>query len=301
MRYFKPLREKLGQHNGFLGFLYRAVRRIYRWLLHLFDQLRFRYRNGRFNYAEDSNVVISLTTFPPRIHGVWLTIESLARQSVPIKRVVLVLCESEFPRREIPKRLESQLKRGLEIIWVENNIRSYKKLLPAYNKYSDSDIITVDDDVVYSRHLVSMLSNSSLKNPNCVVGARGNRIAVKKNEILPYKAWKNITGLTTGSDILLTGIGGIYYPRGILNSGILNDIELAMKIAPLADDIWFWAVTILSNKSIICLGFRKPRANHPSDDTFSLSEMNVHQNMNDKQFQEVLRHFDTLKITLGIN
>ena len=55
-----------------------------------------------------------------------------------------------FPQREenLPRDLLKLRSFGLTIDWCEN-LRSYKKLIPAIEKYPDDIIVTADDDVFY--------------------------------------------------------------------------------------------------------------------------------------------------------
>jgi hypothetical protein len=94
-------------------------------------------------------MVISLTSFPDRIRHVWLVVETLLRQDRKADSIVLVLAECQFPGRKLPRRLQMQQHRGLEIMWVAEDLRSYKKLIPVREAYPDATIVTVDDDVLY--------------------------------------------------------------------------------------------------------------------------------------------------------
>ena len=73
-------------------------------------------------------VIISLTSYPPRIKTVNKVIKSLLAQTVKPWKIVLWLADEEFPRREesLPAELIA-LTNGtnFEIDWCEN-IRSYK-------------------------------------------------------------------------------------------------------------------------------------------------------------------------------
>src|SRR5690606_22827294 len=71
-------------------------------------------------------VVVSLTSFPARINTVWLVIESLLRQKVKPDKLILWLSKDQFSSIDVlPKRLKSQILRGLEIRFVEGDLRSH--------------------------------------------------------------------------------------------------------------------------------------------------------------------------------
>lgn len=64
---------------------------------------------------------------------------------------------------------------GLTIDWCEN-LRPYKKLIPALEKYPDNIIVTADDDIFYRPDWLKFLYDEHTKNPDCVVAHRCQRI-----------------------------------------------------------------------------------------------------------------------------
>ena len=241
---------------------------------------------------------MSLTTWPQRIDNVWLTVESLIDQSSELKAIILVLSEDEFPNRELPKRLLKQVQRGLSIHWTVGNLKSYKKLVPVLELYPNHDVITFDDDVIYPKDVVSSLLRASENHPKTVVGMRGYKIAVSNEAILPYAYWKQLNFESFGKCILLTGVGGILYPATLLSNELIKNMTLASKLAPNADDLWFWLVTLKSNLTIYCLGSSDFRLNHYKLQSRALSIRNVEHGENDKQLKNILNHFPEVKAML---
>ena len=78
----------------------------------------------------EHDIIISLTSYGKRIYDVYLTIESLMRQTIKPNKIILWLAEDEFSLDNIPQTLKNIQKRGLTIEFCED-IRSYKKLVPA--------------------------------------------------------------------------------------------------------------------------------------------------------------------------
>lgn len=245
-----------------------------------------------FQANHESNLIVSLTSFPARIENVWITVESIFQQTYKPWKVVLVLAEDEFKNRTIPQSLEQQIKRGLDIIWTDRNTRSYKKLLPTKKAYPSAKIITVDDDVIYEPWRISRLIEAEKKYPNAVIGYRGCEITVENEKIKPYKTWPPANEQSRGDNVLLTGIGGILYPPGVLCEEMLFDIESALELAPSADDIWFWAVAVLSNTKIHCLGYEKHEIISPDDQNNALFTINVAGGRNDIQLNNVIERYD---------
>lgn len=202
----------------------------------------------------ESNVVVSLTSFPARIHYVWITVETLLQQEFKPWKVVLVLAEEEFPEKKLPKRLIAQTERGLEVLWTKRNSRSYKKLLPTRSSYPDAIIVTFDDDMYYEPWRLGQLVEASRIHPESVIGHRGREVTLSQTGLLPYIKWKHAMPLTPSHRTLLTGVGGVLYPPHLLDHDLLLDLDRAMRYCPTADDIWFWAVCLKSSASVRCLG-----------------------------------------------
>lgn len=105
--------------------------------------------------------VISLTSWKARIKTVSKTIFSLIKQC-PDFHIVLVLSEQEFPGmcEELPDDLMLFVNSNLiEILWVYNNYKSFKKVLFTMDKYSDVPIISADDDCIYTCNYAQLLYN----------------------------------------------------------------------------------------------------------------------------------------------
>ncbi|MBO7478387.1 MAG: hypothetical protein J6U04_10700 [Salinivirgaceae bacterium] len=194
----------------------------------------------------DNDIVVSLTTFGDRIHNVHLAIESIMQGTVKPNRIVLWLAEDEFTNKRLPKTLKLQQERGLEIYYYKN-IRSYLKLIPSLEKYSNSCIITIDDDVIYEYDLIERLVNAHIDNPNKICACRMHRIVLgKNNNPLNYLKWKLCINDTECSNLNFpTGVGGVLYPPHCFNDEVFNS-EIFMDVCPKADDIWFYVMALIN-------------------------------------------------------
>jgi glycosyltransferase involved in cell wall biosynthesis len=125
------------------------------------------------------DVIVSLTTFTPRVDDLVFVIYSILNNTYLPERVVLALSEEDFPYKElnIPSLVIDLLKKfqAYEILWVDNT-RSYKKLIPALSKYSDKTIITIDDDIYYNNRFIENLMMEHVLFPNTVIASRGHLI-----------------------------------------------------------------------------------------------------------------------------
>lgn len=92
------------------------------------------------------NLVISFTSFPLRISRVWMTVESLLRQTCKPSAIVLYLSKIQFPGEydDMPASLLRLRNRGLDIRFVEDDLRSHKKYFYAFRDFPGCSIITID-------------------------------------------------------------------------------------------------------------------------------------------------------------
>jgi hypothetical protein len=74
------------------------------------------------DWNPESNLIISLTSFPARIDHAWITIESLFQQNFRPWKVVLVLSDEEFPTRELPKSILRQQAGGRKISFSTHSL-----------------------------------------------------------------------------------------------------------------------------------------------------------------------------------
>ena len=210
--------------------------------------------NKELGIQDDNNVVVSLTSYPDRINKIWITIESLLRQSSKPKKIILWLAESQFPEKtkSLPKDLLKLQKRGLTIKFCED-IKSFKKFIYTAKIYNNYIIITADDDVIYPNDWIEKLLKEHVVNPNCVCCYRAHPIRLNDNmRPKKYKDWDFTSNGVKGPSHLLiaTGVGGILYPPNFFTKEML-DINLIQKLCPLADDIWLKVMELINDYKVV--------------------------------------------------
>ena len=218
--------------------------------LRVFAGVRRSLEKGR---RPQSDVIVSLTSFPARIENAWLATESIFQQTVVPRVIVLVLAEEEFPGRKLPKHIVRQEGRGLTILWTDVNYRSYDKLLPVLRRYPGSTVITIDDDLIMPATLVADLLSASREYPGWIIGYRGWEIISRNSELAFGRHWQRATPESPPDNLFIPGNSGVLYPPGSLHPTV-HDIDTAMKLAPSSDDIWFWACSVVNGTPRKCLG-----------------------------------------------
>jgi len=195
----------------------------------------------------ENELIVSFTTYNTRIYDVHLVVESIAQQTIRPNRLILWLDEEEFTLESIPLILKNQMERGLEIRFCPN-YRSYKKLVPTLKNFPEANIITIDDDIFYPYDMIELLVKENKLYPDYIISHRAHKMHYDNlNQISKYHEWESETSDSDPSLLIFpVGVGGIFYPKGALDSRCL-DVKVFMDIAPSADDVWFKAIS-LSNK-----------------------------------------------------
>ncbi|MCL2305493.1 MAG: glycosyltransferase family 2 protein [Planctomycetaceae bacterium] len=261
--------------------------------------------SGVTTNKRNPKVILSLTSFPPRIPRIQYTIYSLLKQTVKPDEILLWLAEEQFPNRngDLPETLLKLVDHGLTIRYCKD-IKSYKKLIPALREYPHDIIVTLDDDVYYQSDMLELLLLSHEKNKNAVHGHCGHIILFDGNDQLAsYLDWKkrvSFREVTPSFGVLLTGVGGILYPPNVLYRDVLRE-DLFLKLSPTADDVWFWAMAVL-NDTRLCIvenNTLHPKRNSSGKDRSptghrSLAAINCNEGGNDKQIRQVLEHYPAI-------
>ena len=203
--------------------------------------------------AEGERVVVSLTSYGRRVKSVLpYTIISLLRQSFKPDVIVLWLDKDHWNDANLPDCLIKLKKKGLTISYCDD-IKSYKKLIPALKKYPNDIIITVDDDFIYATHLVSQLMNAWYRKPNRIYVHRAFGVTfTESGNIDLYNNWEKEISNRSDRFVFPLGGSGCLYKRELLFSDVICD-ELFMKLTPQADDVWFFFMELLQGTERVVL------------------------------------------------
>ena len=175
---------------------------------------------------------------------------TLLNQDYKPDKVILWLAKEQFPSiNDIPQKIQDLQKYGLTIGWWQD-IRSYKKLIPALHEYPNAIIVTVDDDWYYRRDMLKILVEEHQKYPNEIIChaithpelTDDNKLRMVKEDNEEYRAKSSyFNKILSGS--------GVLFKKEFLDDDVLKE-ELFMEYASTNDDIWFWAMAVKKGTKI---------------------------------------------------
>ena len=204
---------------------------------------------------KSSNVVISLTTYPDRIKTVWVTIASLLDQTYKPCKVILWLSRQQFQDGydELPDSLKRLTKRGLEIKFVDDDIKPHKKYYYALKEYVRNDkgvdylVITADDDIFYPKRHIERYVKASKKYPEAVICSWSHKIAFEDIDghtvYTRYNTWEDNSTAEPDIRTIPVGCNGVLYRAAFFDDDLYN-IDNICKYSLYTDDLWLKAMEV---------------------------------------------------------
>lgn len=253
-----------------------------------------------------SGVIVSLTTYPPRIPQLHLMLKSILWQTYPPEKIIVWLSEEEFPGKldDMPAELRDLAANGVTFRFVSGNFRSHKKYYYVFREYPDANVITVDDDLIYPRDTIARLLALSYQYPHTVCGNIIRKIQTEGNLFSAYKKWTKINVMPVSSSYqnVAIGCGGVYYPPYWYGDSLF-DSKLFREYCPSADDLWLKANELKEHIKVTGGGGFYPRPIElPSTQHYSLQKQNNGKvNLNDRQWSSLneLWKLDELYLKMG--
>ena len=201
-----------------------------------------------------------MTSYPPRIYGIFDVFLSLLNQSVNISsyQCFLTLAKEEFIRgkKDLPLDLQKLIKnRWIKLIW-HHNIYSHKKLMPILQAYPENDILIIDDDVIRTNNFIEIFQKDHKSFPRDIICGTFifyyNQSIVNK-KIMGYKGEKTAEFNAIPNIIFQTarpanGFGGVLYPRHTFSDKRFFNESLYMHFSPTSDESWQYIFNIIEDK-----------------------------------------------------
>ncbi|EJL89598.1 hypothetical protein [Pantoea sp. GM01] len=243
--------------------------------------------------------IVSLTSYGKRVNYVFLTLESILHQNrVRPMRVILWLYKKDKPSGFSKYIINKQISRGVEVIYLEDDYKSFKKLSYILNVAENCPyVVTADDDILYPGNWLQGFNDCINQDPDSIYCYRARLINfTNTDEVASYNSWQVVNEKRSHNNLLIpTGVSGVCYPIKYLDKR-LEDFHSISSLCPYADDIWYKLLTT-SNGCVSRLVFTSSIHFTPVITGFSkgLEMINVKTDYNTQQFNNALTYFNLKK------
>ena len=213
------------------------------------------------NKITNDTLLVSMTSYPQRIFGIFEVFISLLFQSANISsyQCFLTLAKEEFinGEKDLPDEIQKLIINGwIKLIWY-HNIYSHKKLIPIIQKYPENDILIVDDDIIRTYNFIEIFQKDHIIYPTDIICGTfsyyfDNNITMKRLD--GYKGEKIGGSFNIVPNIIFqsgrpaNGLGGVLYPKHTFSDKRFFNENLFLNLCPTSDESWQYAFGIIENK-----------------------------------------------------
>lgn len=232
---------------------------------------------------------VSLTSHPGRFATLGTTLKCLLMQSWTPAGVILWIAHEELAA--LPPDVRELERFGLQIRPCQN-LRSYKKIIPALAQQPDAFWVTADDDCYYGPRWLERLVRAWKPYAREVICHRAHRLRMDdRGSPLPYAKWDlELRSASVHPLNFMTGVGGVLYPPGSLPPETLDE-TLFRRLCAGCDDIWLWWMLRRRGYWVRKVGGPWNPIHWPGTQTTSLYEANVVDGGNDLAVRNMIEHF----------
>lgn len=287
-------------------YIYIAFLRIYRIPNNLITGFLMIYYLPSFSLRKiqpkkiEKNLIVSFTSYSERIKFCAYVVESIFAQKIQPEKIILWISAEHYTDiSELPRTLRKQLKRGLQINFVEKDLGPHTKYYYAMIDYPDKTLVTVDDDIIYPKNTLSdLVKKYKDTNKKFIISSLTRKIQIKDSFIGPYNSWEhNLESTNPSHHNLALGVYGVLYPPKSLFTGWHNQ-ELLFRLSGKADDIWLKFMEILQNTRVISLNkSHKVFRSILFSQKINLRSQNVGNNRNDIYVKNIVSHYSSIDFT----
>lgn len=261
---------------------------------------RYKYLPISYGIAKqklETPIIISLTSYPARFPTLHICLKSILNQTLKPTKVILWL-DKDVSLDSIPPKILKLQKKGLEIRCGGEPLKPHKKYFHAMKEFRDACIVTVDDDVIYTRDMLASLYASYQKHPGCISARRVHKILHDVNhKAVGYNFWDYDCKKDSGpsQQLLATGVGGVLYPPHIFDMDSKFFIpQNIMDNAWSVDDIWLKFVENSLNIPIVWVPNKQTHPIYITNKELTKTSLyiaNVHNNRNDAAIEKCEQFF----------
>ena len=244
-------------------------------------------------HALSAPLIVSLTSYPPRFPWLYRTLLSLLDQTIRPDKIALWIAHEDLSR--LPPEILSLQGDRLTIHACED-LRNFKRLVPALDVYTDSFIVFADDDMYYPDDWLRRLAETFDRDDPTVVCYRGSRIRrTAGGKLTSYRTWRDARDAKSerpSTDLLPVNQTGVLYPPGSLPA-FANDYGLIRKLSPTSDEVWLFFMWRLAGWRVRRVPGKLPEfAEWPGSQEHALWKMH-RGGTKDDHFRTMAEHFGT--------
>jgi hypothetical protein len=237
--------------------------------------------------------IVSMTSHVGRFHSLESFFRNFELQELLPKQTILYLTQQDSI---MLSTLDVYIPRFVTIRLCED-LGPGKKLIPALRDFPKSNIITVDDDVVYPKDLIKRLVSHSKDFPKNIIAGRAHNVTLDEN-LMPrkYSDWNQKVSVFNGSHKLLfpTGVGMVLYPPKSLHPDVF-DTNVYLENCFFQDDIWFYIQAIRAGTEARLLPGDNQFEYLPETQLSGLWEVKNSKGGNDFAMESLLKKYGDLK------
>ena len=205
-------------------------------------------------------LLVSMTSYPARIYGIYEVFLSLLDQSADISsyECFLTLAKEEFinGEKDLPFKVQKLIEnKWIKIIW-HHNIYSHKKIMPIMQIYPENNILIVDDDVIRTRNFIEIFQKDHILYPTDIICGAYAFYYDNNLEMKNLNGYRNYRGVNMNpvpniifqSARAANGLGGVLYPKKTFSDKRFFNETLYMNISNTSDELWQFAFIMMENK-----------------------------------------------------
>lgn len=250
---------------------------------------------------DNGEIIVSLTSYGHRVTEMLpYMLYSMLTQTVLPHKIAVFLDYDNWNDTILPPLLKEMQRIGVDFYYCED-LKSYKKLIPALQMFPENPILVCDDDFYYHKNYVEWMTEAYIdSDKKTVIGSWGKLPLKKDGQYLPFTEWidcKYSKGENESSTLFGSG-NGTLFPCHVFDGEIQNK-NVFMKLCPTADDIWFWAMMERQKVNRVYLKQLRGYGIHGLVERLddidvnadTLSKINVIQGANNRQLKLLLDYY----------
>lgn len=234
------------------------------------------------NTKRTPSIIISLFAERENFEELSITIFSLLNQSLKPDKIILWLDEEYEDLTTIPYDISQYIKNGLEIRFTKN-YGTFTKTISAFRDYSNSIIVTTENNVYYPYNWLKLLYLSYISHQEDIHVHTAYKFDTEYN----YNKNKKNNLETAEFDNYFSNKGGVLFPPNCYTNEALRS-DIFNKISQNNSELWFWIMALVHNRKIRIV-------NNHIKNFISLSSVKLISFMpNNKSTEEFNKDFATL-------